>query len=74
VRTTLQDADAQAKGSIDLVLRALESENYKPASKVWDVNRGTLAWAGGTGRHYFVPWVPVTSQNVDALLAMRKPQ
>lgn len=72
--STLQDADAQAKGSIDLVLRDLEGPGYKPASKVWDVNGGKLAWDGGTARHYFVPWVPVTPQNVDALLAMRKPQ
>jgi ABC-type sugar transport system substrate-binding protein len=72
--STLQDADAQAKGSIDLVLRALEGPSYKPASKVWDVNGGTLAWDGGTERHYFVPWVPVTAQNVDALLTMRKAQ
>jgi ABC-type sugar transport system substrate-binding protein len=72
--STLQDADAQAKGAIDLALRAVIGNSYKPRAAVWDVNGGKLAWADGTAQHYYVPWVPVTQANVDSLLAMRKTQ
>ncbi len=70
--TTLQDANGQAQGAIDLVLRHLRGASYKPDAKVWSVNGGPVDWAGGTQQHYTVPWVPVTQQNVDALLALRK--
>jgi ABC-type sugar transport system substrate-binding protein len=70
--TTLQDATGQAQGLVDLALRHLQGDTYKPAAALWDVNGGALAWQGGTARHYFVPWVPVTAANVDALMAMRK--
>jgi len=72
--STLQDADAQAQGAIDLALRKVIGEGYAPRAAVWDVNGGKLAWAGGTAQHYSVPWIPVTMQNVDKLLAMRKSQ
>jgi hypothetical protein len=72
--STLQDADAQAKGAIDLALRVVIGDSYKPRAAVWDVNGGKLAWKGGTAQHYYVPWVPVTAANVDSLLAMRKTQ
>jgi ABC-type sugar transport system substrate-binding protein len=72
--STLQDADAQAKGAIDLALRAVIGDSYKPRAAVWDVNGGKLAWANGAAQHYYVPWVPVTGANVDGLLAMRKTQ
>lgn len=71
--STLQDADAQAQGAIDLALAAKQPD-YKPQAKVWDVNGGKLAWEGGKLQHYSVPWVPVTGENVDALLSMRKTQ
>jgi ribose transport system substrate-binding protein/putative xylitol transport system substrate-binding protein len=72
--STLQDADAQAKGAIDLALAKVLGDSYKPRAAVWDVNGGKLAWNGGKSQHYAVPWVPVTQENVDALLAMRKKQ
>jgi ABC-type sugar transport system substrate-binding protein len=72
--STLQDADAQAKGAIDLALRAIIGASYKPRAAVWDVNGGKLAWNDGSTQHYYVPWVPVTAANVDSLLAMRKTQ
>jgi ABC-type sugar transport system substrate-binding protein len=72
--STLQDADAQAQGAIDLALVRAVGESYKPRAAVWDVNGGQLAWDGGMNQHYSVPWVPVTAENVDALLAMRKTQ
>jgi ABC-type sugar transport system substrate-binding protein len=72
--STLQDADAQAQGAIDLALVRAVGESYKPRAAVWAVNGGQLAWDGGMNQHYSVPWVPVTAENVDALLAMRKTQ
>lgn len=72
--STLQDADAQAKGAIDLALVRILGDTYKPRAAVWDVNGGKLAWNGGKEQHYEVPWVPVTTENVDALLSMRKTQ
>lgn len=71
--STLQDADAQAQGAIDLAIAAKQPD-YKPQAKVWDVNGGKLAWEGGKSQHYSVPWIPVTTENVDALLSMRKTQ
>ena len=70
--TTLQDATGQAQGLVDLALRHIQGDAYKPAAALWDVNGGALAWQSGGARHYFVPWVPVTAANVDALMAMRK--
>ena len=72
--STLQDADAQARGAIDLALGVVRGADYKPQAKVWDVNGGQLAWDGGKEQQYSVPWVPVTGENVEALLAMRKTQ
>ncbi len=72
--STLQDADAQAQGAIDLALGVVRGADYKPQAKVWDVNGGQLAWDGGKQQQYSVPWVPVTGENVEALLAMRKTQ
>ena len=72
--STLQDADAQAKGAIDLALVRVIGDSYKPRASVWDVNGGKLAWDGGKSQHSSVPWIPVTQDNVDALLSMRKKQ
>lgn len=69
--TTLQDADAQAKGAIDLALAALLGDAYKPRAQVWDVNDGPMEWGGGSAQQYSVPWVPVTVENVDDLIALR---
>lgn len=69
--STLQDADAQAQGAIDLALAAAEGEGYAPKAAVWDVNGGSLAWDNGKGTQYSVPWVPVTADNVEALLSLR---
>jgi len=66
--TTLQDATGQAQGAIDLALRYLIGPSYKPQSRLWD----KLAWNDGTDATYMVPWVPVTAENVDALIERRK--
>ncbi|RUT31376.1 sugar ABC transporter substrate-binding protein [Arsenicitalea aurantiaca] len=72
--STLQDADAQAQGAIDLAMAAIEGEGYEPRAAVWDVNGGEMAWDGGQSQQYSVPWVPVTADNVEDLLAMRQNQ
>ena len=70
--TTLQNADGQAQGAIDLALRHLQGASYKPMAAVWKQNGGVMVWGSGDGQHYTVPWVPVTAQDVDRLLAERK--
>lgn len=68
----LQDASGQAQGAIDLALSKLAGESYKPRAAVWDVNGGKLAWNGGKEQHYYVPWLAVTAENVDAVLGASK--
>lgn len=68
----LQDASGQAQGAIDLALGKLAGESYKPRAAVWDVNGGKLAWNGGKDQHYYVPWLAVTTENVDAVLGASK--
>jgi putative xylitol transport system substrate-binding protein len=70
--TTLQDANAQAQGSIDLALRVLVGPTYQPMSDIWNQYPGKLSWGGGTQTEYVVPWTGVTSENVDRLLAIRR--
>ena len=70
--TTLQDATAQSQGSIDLALRILIGPSYRPMSSIWQEYRGQLDWGDGTRTAYMVPWVPVTRENVDRLLGMRR--
>ena len=65
----LQDANGQAQGAIDLALSKLLGDSYKPRAKVWDTNGGKLAWNGGKEQHYYVPWLAVTSENVDKVMA-----
>ncbi len=64
----LQDAVGQAQGALDLALRAVVGNEYEPTAEVWD----NLAWDGGTEKVYNVPWVPITDENVDALLEGRQ--
>lgn len=68
----LQDASGQAQGAIDLALSKLAGESYKPRAAVWDLNGGKLAWNGGKEQHYYVPWLAVTAENVDAVLGASK--
>ena len=70
--TTLQDANAQAQGSVDLALRQVVGPSYQPMAKMWTNYRGKMDWGSGTAANYVVPWVPVTAENVDSLLATRK--
>jgi putative xylitol transport system substrate-binding protein len=67
----LQDANAQAQGSLDVAIRQVVGASYKPQSAIWQ-QYPNMPWAGGTAKSYNVPWTPVTPQNVDALLKMRQ--
>jgi ABC-type sugar transport system substrate-binding protein len=70
--TTLQDANAQAQGSIDLALNVLIGPSYRPMSDIWNQYPGQLSWDEGKKTEYLVPWTPVTGENVDRLLAIRR--
>ncbi|MCH8465271.1 MAG: substrate-binding domain-containing protein [Roseinatronobacter sp.] len=66
----LQDAHAQAHGSLDVALAAVV-EGWEPLSPIW-TQYPDMPWNGGTEANYFVPWTPVTLENVDALMEMRQ--
>jgi putative xylitol transport system substrate-binding protein len=66
----LQDARAQAQGALDLAIAYAKKGNYKPESDIW-VQYKDMPWNGGKDKIYNVPWTPVTTSNVDALLAAR---
>jgi len=64
----LQDATGQAQGALDLALRAVIGESYKPKAAFWkDVD-----WGKTMQKQYSVPWVPITQNNVDNLLSERQ--
>ncbi len=64
----LQDATGQAQGALDLALRAVIGESYKPKAECWK----TMDWGTTMQKNYNVPWVPITLDNVDKLLTERK--
>lgn len=68
----LQDASAQAQGALDVALRHLVGESYKPMGEAWKEYESQMPWNGGTATDYSVPWTPVTGENADALLAKRQ--
>ncbi|MCW8174485.1 substrate-binding domain-containing protein [Verminephrobacter aporrectodeae] len=71
--SVLQDANAQAQGSLDVLLRKLIGADYKPRAALW-TQHGTagLKWDDGAARVYNIPWTPITPQNADVLLAQRR--
>jgi len=64
----LQDATGQAQGALDLALRVLIGESYKPKAEFWK----KVDWGKTIQKVYNVPWVPITLENVDQLLTERK--
>ena len=66
----LQDGAAQAQGALDLAIAA-KMPDYKPMSEIW-TQYADMPWNDGKDAVYLVPWTPVTADNVDALLALRK--
>lgn len=63
----LQDATGQAQGALDLALRVLIGESYKPKAEFWK----SVEWGQTIQATYNVPWVPVTTENADKLLESR---
>ena len=71
--SVLQDAKAQAQGSLDVLLRAIVGPSYKPQAKLWDHYQSAgLNWGDGTAKAYSIPWTPITLKNADAMLAGSK--
>lgn len=66
----LQDGAAQAQGSLDVAMKAIDPA-YEPMSEIWKTY-ADMPWDNGADAQYLVPWTPVTADNVDALLALRK--
>ncbi len=67
----LQDANAQAQGSLDVAVRQVQGAGFKPQSAIWQ-QYPQMKWDDGAAKNYNVPWTPVTPQNVDELLARRQ--
>jgi len=68
----LQDSTSMAQGSLDLALRQKIGESYAPQAPLWKTYEKEMPWKDGTEKTYWVPWTPVTAQNVDELIASRK--
>ena len=66
----LQDGAAQAQGAIDVAIKAVKPD-YEPMSEIWE-QYPEMSWEDGSKSQYDVPWTPVTSDNVDALLEQRQ--
>ena len=67
----LQDARAQAQGALDLAIFQAKKGDYKPQSDIW-AQYPDMPFKDGKDKEYNVPWTPVTADNVDKLLGMRK--
>jgi putative xylitol transport system substrate-binding protein len=68
--SVLQDANAQAQGALDVLLRRIIGAGYKPQSPIWAHYKAAgLEWGDGTAKAYSIPWTPITLKNVDAMLA-----
>lgn len=64
----LQDATAQAQGALDVLMARIVGPDYQPKASVWE----EIPFDEGAEAVYNVPWVPITEQNVDALLEERE--
>jgi putative xylitol transport system substrate-binding protein len=67
----LQDAVSQAQGALDIALRQLVGESYKPLSACW-TDYADMKWNDGQDKSYNVPWTPITVDNVEAEWAKRQ--
>ena len=64
----LQDATAQAQGALDVLMAQIVGSDWEPKAAVWD----DIDFNGGSEDIYNVPWVPITLDNVDQLLEVRR--
>jgi len=67
----LQDAKAQAQGALDIALRALIGNDYKPQASCWN-DYPDMEWGKELKEVYNVPWTPITLENIDKLLKERE--
>lgn len=67
-KSILQNAVGQAQGALDLALRSVIGEDYEPKAACWE----EMEWGSSIQDNYNVPWVPITLENVDDLLAERE--
>ena len=58
------------QGALDLAIFYAKKGDYKPQSDIWAQYKD-MPWNDGKDKIYNVPWTPVTTSNVDALLAQR---
>lgn len=64
----LQNAVGQAQGALDILLRKLIGEEYKPKAEFWK----QVNWGETIAKDYNVPWVPVNKDNADEILKKRE--
>jgi putative xylitol transport system substrate-binding protein len=64
----LQDATAQAQGALDVLMARIVGSDWEPKAAVWD----EIDFSGGQEDIYSVPWVPITLDNVEELLEVRR--
>lgn len=68
----LQDGQAQMQGAIDVAIRAVKGNEYRPESAIWQRYKDELKWNDGQDKVYQIPWTKVTAENVDELLKFRQ--
>lgn len=66
--TNFQDAQAQAQGALDVLLRSIVGPAYQPRSVVWKEYAATMPWGDGTAKSYEVPWTAIVPANADDFL------
>ncbi|MEY9460532.1 substrate-binding domain-containing protein [Bradyrhizobium ottawaense] len=59
--TLYKYARAEGQGAVDLAMRAVKGDSYKPRSEIWE---SLMEWKGGTQKDYTVPWLILDSANV----------
>lgn len=68
----LKDAVAEGQAPIDVLLRVLIGESYKPLAPCWKAGSPTyMEWGETIKPQYLIPWVPITKDNIDQIEADR---
>lgn len=61
VMTLYQNADIEAQGALDIVLRRLRGPSYEPLSEAWKDYPG-VSWNDGGSKWYILPWKVITGE------------
>jgi putative xylitol transport system substrate-binding protein len=64
----LQDATGMSQGSLDVLLKYLIGDSFKPKAAIW---KNGLTWTKDIQKWYNVPWTEVTLANADVILSER---